>query len=63
MAIVLMVTAIDLDTSGASACGIQSSEIGLLPELGRNCSYCSSHPERCCRLSALISGCRGAAGL
>eukprot|EP00959_Pyramimonas_sp_CCMP1952_P121324 2537004-Pyramimonas_sp.AAC.1 len=54
----------DLETSGASACGIQSSEIGLLPELGpRSCSCCSSHPERCCRLSALNSGCSGAAGL
>ncbi len=60
----LLGTAIDLKTSGASACGSQSSELGLLPELGpRTCSYCSSHLERCCRFSALNSGCRGAAGL
>eukprot|EP00959_Pyramimonas_sp_CCMP1952_P107273 2243037-Pyramimonas_sp.AAC.1 len=59
----VLVTAIDLETSAASACGIESSEIGLLPELGRrNCSYWSSHPERCCRLSALNTGSRGAAG-
>eukprot|EP00959_Pyramimonas_sp_CCMP1952_P074995 1567211-Pyramimonas_sp.AAC.1 len=54
----MAVTGIDLKTSGASACRIQGSEIGLLPELGQqNCSYCSSYPERCCRFSAL-KGCR-----
>eukprot|EP00959_Pyramimonas_sp_CCMP1952_P194872 4075082-Pyramimonas_sp.AAC.1 len=37
-----------------SACRIQSSELCLLSELGpRSCSYCSSHPERCCGFSAL----------
>eukprot|EP00959_Pyramimonas_sp_CCMP1952_P270616 5657215-Pyramimonas_sp.AAC.1 len=51
-------------TSGASAFGIQSSELCPLPELGPpNCSYCSSYVERCCRFPALNSGCRGAARL
>eukprot|EP00959_Pyramimonas_sp_CCMP1952_P301532 6308713-Pyramimonas_sp.AAC.1 len=59
----LIITAIDLETSGASAFRIQSSVLCLLPELGlRNYSYCLSHPERCCRFPALNSGC-GAAGL
>eukprot|EP00959_Pyramimonas_sp_CCMP1952_P313164 6555146-Pyramimonas_sp.AAC.1 len=45
-ATVLAVTAIHLKTSGSFACRIQSSELGLLPELGpHNHSYCSSHPE------------------
>eukprot|EP00959_Pyramimonas_sp_CCMP1952_P104315 2180177-Pyramimonas_sp.AAC.1 len=45
-------------------CRIQSSELGLLLELGpRIYSYSPSHPERCCRFSAQDSGCRGAAGL
>eukprot|EP00959_Pyramimonas_sp_CCMP1952_P458773 9477184-Pyramimonas_sp.AAC.1 len=53
----LVVTEIDLETSAASACRIQSSELGLLPELGlRNYSYCSSHAERCCRFPALKLG-------
>eukprot|EP00959_Pyramimonas_sp_CCMP1952_P441725 9247842-Pyramimonas_sp.AAC.1 len=42
---------------------MQSSELGLLPELGSQLFCCSCHPERCCRFSALISGCRGAAGV
>eukprot|EP00959_Pyramimonas_sp_CCMP1952_P270832 5661894-Pyramimonas_sp.AAC.1 len=60
----MAVTGIDLKTSGASTCRVQSSELGLLSELGQqNYLYCSSYPERCCRFSALNSGCRGAAGL
>eukprot|EP00959_Pyramimonas_sp_CCMP1952_P106167 2219692-Pyramimonas_sp.AAC.1 len=40
---------------------MQSSELGLLPDLeSRNYSYCPSHLERCCRFSALKSGCRAA---
>eukprot|EP00959_Pyramimonas_sp_CCMP1952_P055436 1158802-Pyramimonas_sp.AAC.1 len=51
---------IDSETSGASACRIESSQLCLLPELGpRNYSYCSSHPVRCCGFPALSSGCRG----
>eukprot|EP00959_Pyramimonas_sp_CCMP1952_P273730 5721506-Pyramimonas_sp.AAC.1 len=56
----MVVTRSDLESLSASACRIQSSELGLLPELGpRNYSYCSRHHERYCRLSALNSGCRG----
>eukprot|EP00959_Pyramimonas_sp_CCMP1952_P325291 6808794-Pyramimonas_sp.AAC.1 len=40
----LVIRETDSETSGASACRIQSSELGLLPELGpRNYSYCSSN--------------------
>ncbi len=60
----MVITGIDSETSGASVCRIQSSALGLLPELGpRNYSYCSRHLQRCCRFSALNSGCKGAAGL
>eukprot|EP00959_Pyramimonas_sp_CCMP1952_P427956 8962481-Pyramimonas_sp.AAC.1 len=60
----LVLTGIDSETSVASAYRIQSSELGLLPELGpRNYSYYSSHLQRWCRFSALNSGCKGAAGL
>eukprot|EP00959_Pyramimonas_sp_CCMP1952_P194371 4064397-Pyramimonas_sp.AAC.1 len=52
-------TGIDLETTGASACRM-NCELCLLPELGpRNCSHCSSHPERCCGFPALTSGCSG----
>eukprot|EP00959_Pyramimonas_sp_CCMP1952_P053937 1128055-Pyramimonas_sp.AAC.1 len=63
-ATVLVVTGIDFKTSGASVCRIQSSELGLLLELGLRLLYCSSHPERCCGFFAQNSGGgRKAAGL
>eukprot|EP00959_Pyramimonas_sp_CCMP1952_P207111 4332519-Pyramimonas_sp.AAC.1 len=55
----LLLTGIDSETLGASFCEIQSSELGVLPELGpQNCSYLSSHLERCCPFSALDSSCK-----
>eukprot|EP00959_Pyramimonas_sp_CCMP1952_P223832 4680266-Pyramimonas_sp.AAC.1 len=59
----LIVTETDSESSVAFVYRIQSSELGLLsdPE-SRNCSYSSSHLESCCRLPALNSGCREAAG-
>eukprot|EP00959_Pyramimonas_sp_CCMP1952_P159912 3344577-Pyramimonas_sp.AAC.1 len=48
----LVITKIDSERSGASACRMQRSEIGLLLELGpQNYSYCSSHLDRNCRFS------------
>eukprot|EP00959_Pyramimonas_sp_CCMP1952_P234036 4890655-Pyramimonas_sp.AAC.1 len=38
-ATVLVITEIDFKTSGASCCRMQSSELGLLPELGLR-NYC-----------------------
>eukprot|EP00959_Pyramimonas_sp_CCMP1952_P468448 9493274-Pyramimonas_sp.AAC.1 len=60
----LVLTEIDSETSGAPACRIQSSELGVLPELAsQNYSYSSSHLQMCNPFSALNSSCKGAAGM
>eukprot|EP00959_Pyramimonas_sp_CCMP1952_P305217 6387392-Pyramimonas_sp.AAC.1 len=58
----LVLTGIDSETSDASVCRMQRSELCLILELGLpNYSYCSSHLERCDY--ARNSGCRGATEL
>ena len=48
----LVITGIDSETSDASACRMQRSELGLILELGLpNYSYCSSHLQGSCHFT------------
>eukprot|EP00959_Pyramimonas_sp_CCMP1952_P250396 5233646-Pyramimonas_sp.AAC.1 len=59
----MTISGIDSETSGAPARQMQSSELGVLPELGlRNYSYSSSHLERCCRFLHPTRAVRGLQG-